>query len=92
MKLFEVTFSKSFSKSLKRHLKSGSFDVEKLKSTIESLTCGKVLPHSAKDHPLKANWVGYRECHLEPDLLLIYKIEGDKLALSYLGSHSELFG
>lgn len=46
-----------------------------------------------RDHELIGNWVGYRECHVKPDLLLIYsKPDDDTLALARLGSHSELFG
>ena len=91
MKLYEISFSKNFSKSLKRLLKSGSFDNAKLNSIINSIASGDILPYSTRDHVLKANWAGYRECQIETDLLLIYKIENNKLALSYLGTHSELF-
>lgn len=46
-----------------------------------------------RDHDLTGNWAGYRECHIKPDLLLIYKkSESDTLRLARLGSHSELFG
>lgn len=46
-----------------------------------------------RDHDLIGDWAGYRECHLKPDLLLIYRrIDGDILRLARLGSHSELFG
>lgn len=51
------------------------------------------LPESCKDHALIGDWKGYRECHLKPDLLLIYrKAELEILRLARLGSHSELFG
>jgi mRNA interferase YafQ len=46
-----------------------------------------------RDHELSGDWAGYRECHVKPDLLLIYrKTENDLLRLARLGSHSELFG
>ena len=51
-----------------------------------------VLEASFKDHALKGNWKGYRECHLSPDWLLIYKVEGDILTFVRTGTHSELFG
>jgi mRNA interferase YafQ len=51
------------------------------------------VPDSNRDHALTGNWVGYRECHIKPDMLLIYRKAGaDTLRLARLGSHSELFG
>lgn len=51
------------------------------------------LPEKNRDHDLTGNWVDYRECHLKPDLLLIYKkVDSEVLRLARLGSHSELFG
>jgi mRNA interferase YafQ len=51
------------------------------------------LPESNRDHALSGDWVGYRECHIKPDLLLIYrKPDTGTLRLARLGSHSELFG
>ncbi len=51
------------------------------------------LPEKYRDHGLSGDWSGYRECHVKPDLLLIYKkIDQDILRLARLGSHSELFG
>lgn len=50
------------------------------------------LPESLRDHALTGNWAGYRECHMKPDLLLIYsKPDPDTLRLARLGTHSELF-
>jgi mRNA interferase YafQ len=53
----------------------------------------EILPKKYKDHFLQGNWQGYRECHVKPDLLLIYKLENDKLTLTLVrtGSHSDLF-
>lgn len=63
-----------------------------LSEIITYLVEDKVLPDKNWDHSLSNNWVGYRECHIKPDLLLIYK-KPDKytLRLARLGSHSELF-
>jgi mRNA interferase YafQ len=53
----------------------------------------QTLPEKYKDHPLKGDWIGYRDCHIKTDLVLIYqKINDDILELNRLGSHSELFG
>ena len=51
------------------------------------------MPDGIRDHALSGNWSGYRECHIKPDLLLIYrKPDASTLRLARLGSHSELFG
>jgi mRNA interferase YafQ len=60
---------------------------------VMSLARDEQLPYRCRDHSLTGNWSGYRECHIRPDLLLIYrKIDADVLALARLGSHSTLFG
>ena len=77
-------------KAIPRHSK----DVNSLVSTVvELLLSGQVLPEKNRDHALSGDWVGYRECHIKPDLLLIYrKPDADTLRLARLGSHGELFG
>ena len=69
-------------------------DAEKLLTTvIKMLVENKELPPANRDHSLSGNWAGYRECHIKPDLLLIYKRHNlDTLRLAHLGSQSELFG
>lgn len=66
---------------------------EKLKTAITTLLEGSQLPEIYKDHPLTGEWDTYRDCHIAPDLLLIYKIvkRTKELLLARLGSHSELF-
>ena len=68
-------------------------DIEALlTSAISSLAEDKLLPEKNRDHGLAGEWRDFRECHLKPDLLLIYrKPEADVLQLVRLGSHSELF-
>jgi mRNA interferase YafQ len=64
-----------------------------LGSAISLLADNKPLPEKNRDHPLAGDWGDFRECHLKPDLLLIYRTVGaDALQLVRLGSHSELFG
>ena len=60
---------------------------------VEMLLEGKQLPEKYQDHNLTGNWIGHRECHIEPDWLLVYYIEGDLLVLTLTrtGSHSDLF-
>ena len=65
--------------------------VERQGGTIDVLQAEEPLPEHNRDHALSGNYVGYRECHLSPDWLLIYKVEGGTLILVRTGSHSELF-
>lgn len=66
-------------------------DMSKLRELILLLAEGNPLPPSYKDHPLAGEWKHHRDCHLEPDWLLIYKIDGDDLYLVRTGTHSDLF-
>ena len=68
-------------------------NTDKLSSVIKLLADGKELPSIYKDHQLRGNWVGCRECHIEPNWLLIYEYDNGNLIL-YLtrtGTHSDLF-
>ena len=66
--------------------------IEKLKTIIWTLVRSQKLPPENKDHPLKGILKDCRECHMEPDWLLIYRIEGSELCLIRTGSHAGLFG
>ena len=66
-------------------------DMSKLRELILLLAEGRPLPPLYKDHPLAGEWNHHRDCHLEPDWLLIYKIDGDDLYLVRTGAHSDLF-
>ena len=64
-----------------------------LSNVVELLLFDRPLPAGNRDHGLGGDWVGYRECHVKPDLLLIYrKPDPQTLRLARIGSHSELFG
>lgn len=64
-----------------------------LKPVLVALATDEPLDVRYRDHDLSGDWAGYRECHIKPDLLLIYrKSDADTLRLARLGSHSELFG
>ena len=80
-----------FKRDVKRIKKRGK-DVEKLKNIIHHLVNAKKLPPGNKDHPLKGILKDCRECQIEPDWLLIYRIEGSELCLVRTGSHADLFG
>lgn len=86
--------AKSFRRSVRLIIKRG-YDTDKLERTIIALAKGEQLPSKLRDHPLKGNYAGYRECHVdgEGDWLLIYKKYEDKLILvmTATGTHSDLF-
>ena len=85
----------SFKKDYKRESKGkyrNSLD-DLLLPVLGNLVNDQPLDDCYRDHDLSNNWSGYRECHIKPDLLLIYrKHDNDILRLARLGSHSELFG
>jgi mRNA interferase YafQ len=79
----------AFKRDFKKH---GEIDVG-LVEVIYKLLNDEELPEKYRDHGLVGDWAGYRECHVKPDLLLIYKQTGNnELRLARFGSHSELFG
>lgn len=80
-----------FKRDVKRITKRGK-DTNKLKKIIRFLVKAEKLPLESKDHQLKGTLKDCRECHIEPDWLLIYRIEGSELCLVRTGSHSDLFG
>lgn len=81
-----------FKKDFKLAEKQG-LDMNELKTVVRMLADGEELPEKYRDHPLKGDYKGHRECHIEPDWLLIYKITESVLVLSLVrtGSHSRLF-
>ena len=86
-----VRRTSAFKKDYKRESKS-SADLESiLKPVIAALMVGRALPAKLSDHPLSGKWKGFRDCHVKPDLVLIYSVTEDELVLARIGSHSELF-
>lgn len=87
--------SSAFKRDYKREAKGqhrATLDTD-LVPVLAALADDQPLRPRHRDHELSGDWSGYRECHVKPDLLLIYrKIEDDTLRLARLGSHSELFG
>lgn len=90
---YRVHYSKKFLKSLKKIKQLPAFKADRLKEVISILSCGRVLQFSYRDHSLSGDMQGYRECHLAPDILLIYEIDDGVLTLTLIniGSHSQLF-
>lgn len=82
--------ARGFKRDLKRFVHHKSL-MKELRNVIEQLLAEKTLEEKHCDHPLTGNWIGHRECHVKPDVVLIYKTNEDTLFLERLGSHSELF-
>lgn len=90
--MLELELSTQFKKDLKKIRKQGK-DKSKLDAVIQILQNEATLPQKFRDHELIGNWKGYRECHIAPDWLLIYKVCQGSVRLSRLsrtGSHAEL--
>ncbi len=87
--VWTTKFKKDYKLAIKRHL-----DIDLLDDIIRALSRGEILPEKNKDHELSGNWAGHRECHIQPDWLLVYRIEDDILVLSLTrtGRHSDIFG
>ena len=93
MTKYTVKFTTQFKKDYKLAVKRG-MKIALLDAVITDLANGVPLPDKNNDHALTGNWVGHRECHVLPDWLLIYRIDGDVLVLTLArtGTHSDLFG
>ncbi len=85
-----ISQTSRFKRDLRKQIKRGK-DPQKLKAVLEHLISGQPLPSRNRDHALTGDWVGWRDCHLEPDWLLIYKLSDDELILGRTGTHSDLF-
>ena len=84
-------FKKDYKLAIKRNL-----NIDLLDDIIRALSRGEILPEKNRDHELSGDWAGYRECHIQPDWLLIYRIEDDILVLTLArtgthSAHSDLF-
>ena len=89
--MLNVRFSSAFKKDFKTCVKRG-YKMPLLQDVIDILRIPATLPEKNKDHQLTGNFSGCRECHIEPDWLLIYKQSDDELQLFRTGTHSDLFG
>ena len=89
--MLPVRPTSQFRKDLKKAAKQDR-DLDKIKKIIQKLAVPEPLPHVFRDHKLKGEWRDFRECHIEPDWLLIYTITDFELRPTRLGTHSELFG
>ena len=83
-------FTTQFERDLRLLQRRGK-DIEKLKEILTALINQEPLAERYRDHPLKGNFKDRRECHVEPDWLLIYKLNNDEIIFERTGRHSDLF-
>ena len=90
--MYEIKLTSKFKKDYKTVIGRG-YNAELLNEVISLLAAEKKLPERNKDHSLSGYWAGHRECHITPDWLLVYRIDGDVLVLTLTrtGTHSDLF-
>jgi len=88
---YQLGYTTAFSKDLKKIKKRG-YNIQLFNTIVSKLQDGELLDFKNKDHALTGNWKGYRECHIQPDWLLIYKIQENELllVLTRTGTHSDL--
>ena len=89
---YTVKYTTAFKKDYKRAIKRG-LKIELLERIVALLAMGESLPEKNRDHDLSGDWAGHRECHIQPDWLLIYRLEDGVLVLTLArtGTHSDLF-
>ena len=90
--MYEIVLSNRFKKDLKLAAKRG-YNLNLLEDVVNTLARGESLSTKHRDHELSGDYLGFRECHIQPDWLLIYRVDGDDLILflSRTGTHSDLF-
>ena len=90
--MLNVVLSNRFRKDLKLISKRG-YDLNLLDAVVNTIAEQRPLPEKNKDHALTGDYIGFRECHILPDWLLVYRVDGDDLILflSRTGTHSDLF-
>ena len=90
--MLEIVYTTKMKRDVKRMQKRGK-DMSKLTAVLDILASESPMPEQCNDHLLKVEMQGYRECHIEPDLLLVYQVLQDTLILlaAGTGTHSDLF-
>ena len=89
--MLNVRYSSTFKRDIKTCIKRG-YEIPLLQNVIDILRMPSALPEKNKDHRLSGDYSSYRECHIEPNWLLIYKQTDNELQLYRTGTHSDLFG
>lgn len=87
--MLQVKETNGYKKDYKLSFKRG-FNLNAIDTIVETLVREQPLPQRCEDHPLKGSWKGCRDCHIEPDWVLIYRVEAGFLYLIRTGTHSDL--
>jgi mRNA interferase YafQ len=88
--MYTPVYTKQFAKDLKRSRRRGK-NMEKFKIIVRGLLTGEPLDPIHRDHRLLGGFAGRRECHIESDWLLVYRVESDRMYFERTGTHSDLF-
>ena len=88
--MYTPVYTRQFERDLKLALRRGK-NIEKFKIIARTLLAGRPLDAIHRDHRLVGNFAGRRDCHIESDWLLLYKVEEQRLIFERMGSHSDLF-
>ena len=90
--MLEVVLSNRFKKDLRLAARRG-LPLDELNSIVDQLAAQQPLPDKNRDHALTGDYIGFRECHIRPDWLLVYRVDGEALELFLFrtGSHTDLF-
>jgi len=89
--VYLLDYSTQFKKDFKKITKMQVSDIIEVGGVITRLQRGEALDAKHVDHALTGNWLGFRDCHIKPDLVLIYRVYDGTLQLARIGSHSEIF-
>lgn len=87
----DIVRTNQFKKDFKRISKQNINFKEAFIEVVQKLCDSETLPEKYQDHPLSGNYFGYRDCHIKPDLVLIYKTTDNSIFLVRIGSHSDVF-
>lgn len=89
--MLKLNLTSQFKRDLKL-CKKRNYNIDLLNAVVNALRIPAALPPKNRDHALKGNYIGRRECHISPDWLLIYRVSGNELYLDRTGTHTDLFG
>lgn len=89
--MYILEYSTQFKKDFKKVTKMSITDIIEVGHVISELQKGQTLDIKYVDHPLSGNWGGFRDCHIKPDLVLIYRFYKTSLQLARIGSHNDVF-
>ena len=88
--MLRARYTTKFKKDLARSIKRGK-NIKKLTKLVDLLISETKLPQKYKDHPLSGNYLNRRDCHIEPDWILIYKKDANTIIFERTGTHADLF-